>query len=35
MVNHVVGPSGISIEPQPRRRDSMIHNEYTAPLRKA
>lgn len=35
LVNNVVGPSGIGIEPQPRRRDGTIHNEYAAALRKA
>lgn len=33
MVNNVVGPNGISIEPQPRRRDGTIHEEYAASLR--
>lgn len=35
MVNNVVGPNGIAIEPQPRRRDGTIHTEYAAALRKA
>ncbi|WP_314436975.1 phage portal protein [Massilia timonae] len=35
LVNNVVGPNGIGIEPQPRRRDGSIHNEYAAALRKA
>lgn len=34
MVNNVVGPNGIGIEPQPRRRDGTIHQEYAAQLRK-
>jgi len=35
LVNNVVGPSGIGIEPQPRRKDGSIHNEYAAALRTA
>ncbi|MEM1191556.1 MAG: phage portal protein [Pseudomonadota bacterium] len=35
MVNNVVGPQGIGIEPQPRRRDGSIHEEYAALLREA
>ncbi|MFC5551764.1 phage portal protein [Massilia aerilata] len=35
LVNNVVGPAGIGIEPQPRRKDGSIHNEYAAALRKA
>lgn len=35
LVNNVVGPSGIGIEPQPRRRDGTIHVEYAAALRTA
>ena len=35
MVNNTVGPNGIGIEPQPRRRDGSIHEEYAAALRKA
>ncbi|WP_313178580.1 phage portal protein [Massilia sp.] len=35
LVNNVVGASGIGIEPQPRRRDGSIHEEYAAALRKA
>ncbi|WP_312487788.1 phage portal protein [Massilia timonae] len=35
LVNNVVGPSGIGIEPQPRRRDGSIHAEYAAALRTA
>lgn len=34
-VNNVVGPSGIGIEPQPRRADGSIHEEYAAELREA
>jgi capsid protein len=32
LVNNVVGPTGIGIEPQPRRKDGSIHNEYAAAL---
>lgn len=35
MVNNTVGPNGIGIEPQPRRADGSIHEEYAAALRKA
>lgn len=35
LVNNVVGPNGIGIEPQPRRKDGQIHEEYAAALRKA
>lgn len=35
LVNNVVGPSGIGIEPQPRRRDGTIHVEYAVALRTA
>lgn len=35
LVNNLVGPSGIGIEPQPRRRDGSIHDEYAAALREA
>jgi lambda family phage portal protein len=35
MVNNVVGANGISIEPQPRRADGTIHDEYAAALRAA
>ena len=35
MVNNIVGPSGIGIEPQPRRADGTIHEEYAAALRNA
>ncbi|SDH41175.1 MULTISPECIES: phage portal protein [unclassified Duganella] len=33
MVNNVIGPGGIGIEPQPRRRDGTIHEEYALALR--
>lgn len=33
LVNNVVGPNGIGIEPQPRRRDGTIHKEYADQLR--
>ena len=35
LVNNVVGPAGIGIEPQPRRKDGSIHSEYAAALRAA
>jgi lambda family phage portal protein len=35
MVNNIVGANGIGIEPQPRRADGTIHDEYAAALRKA
>ena len=35
LVNNVVGPAGIGIEPQPRRADGSIHTEYAAALREA
>jgi lambda family phage portal protein len=35
LVNNVVGPKGIGIEPQPRRLDGSIHTEYAAALREA
>lgn len=35
LVNNVVGPTGIGIEPQPRRPDGKIHTEYAAALREA
>lgn len=35
LVNNVVGPAGIGIEPQPRRRDGTIHDEYAGALRNA
>ena len=34
MVNNVVGANGIGIEPQPRRKDGTIHEEYAADLRR-
>lgn len=35
LVNNVVGPGGIGVEPQPRRKDGSIHKEYAAALREA
>ena len=35
MVNNMVGPQGIGIEPQPRRADGTIHEEYASQLRTA
>ena len=35
LVNNVVGPNGIGIEPQPRRKDGTIHEEYANALREA
>jgi lambda family phage portal protein len=35
LINNVVGPNGIGIEPQPRRKDGTIHEEYAAALRQA
>ena len=35
LVNNVVGPNGIGIEPQPRRKDGSIHEEYAKALRDA
>ena len=35
LVNNVVGPNGIGIEPQPRRSDGTIHVEYAKALRDA
>ncbi len=35
LVNNVVGPNGIGVEPQPRRADGTIHAEYAAALREA
>jgi len=35
MVNNIVGPNGIGIEPQPRRLDGSIHEEYAKQLRDA
>jgi lambda family phage portal protein len=32
LVNNVVGPKGIGIEPQPRRADGTIHEEYAKAL---
>lgn len=34
MVNNVVGPNGIGIEPQPRKVDGTIHEVYAADLRR-
>lgn len=33
MTNNVVGPNGIGIEPQPRRKDGTIHADYAKALR--
>lgn len=33
LVNNVVGPNGIGIEPQPRRRNGEIHEAYATALR--
>lgn len=33
MVNNIVGPGGIGIDPQPLRMDGTIHEEYAAALR--
>lgn len=35
LVNNFVGPTGIGIEPQPRKADGTIHEEYAAALRAA
>jgi len=35
MTNNIVGANGIGIEPQPRRADGSIHQEYAAALRAA
>jgi len=35
LVNNVVGPKGIGIEPQPRRADGTIHKEYAKTLLEA
>lgn len=35
LVNNVVGPNGIGVEPQPRKLDGSIHTEYAAALREA
>lgn len=33
LVNNIVGPNGVGIEPQPQRKDGTIHKEYAALLR--
>ncbi|HEY4698133.1 MAG TPA: phage portal protein [Gallionella sp.] len=35
LVNNVVGPTGIGIEPQPRKKDGSIHTDYAKALRDA
>ncbi len=35
LVNNVIGPNGIGIEPQPRRADGTIHDAYATALREA
>ncbi len=35
LVNNVVGPNGIGIEPQPRKKDGTIHTDYAKALRGA
>ena len=35
MTNNIVGPNGIGTEPQPRKRDGTIHEEFAATLRAA
>lgn len=35
LVNNVAGPHGIGIEPQPRRTDGTLHQEYAAALEEA
>lgn len=35
LVNSAIGPSGIGVEPQPRRRNGEIHAEYARDLREA
>jgi len=35
MVNNFIGPNGIGIEPQPRKKDGTIHTEYAKALRDA
>lgn len=35
LVNNIIGPNGIGIEPQPRRKDGTIHAEYAKSLRDA
>ncbi len=35
LVNNIIGPSGVGIEPQPRRADGTIHQEYAKALLEA
>ena len=35
LVNNVIGSQGIGIEPQPRKKDGSIHNEYSRELLRA
>ncbi len=35
MTNNIVGPNGIGVEPQPRRKDGSIHEDYATALRTA
>lgn len=35
LINNIVGPGGIGIEPQPRRADGTIHEDYARALREA
>lgn len=35
LVNNIIGPNGIGVEPQPRRADGTIHDEYAKALREA
>lgn len=35
LVNNVIGPGGIGVEPQPRRKNGEIHEEYAKALREA
>lgn len=35
LVNNIVGPKGIGIEPQPRREDGSIHRDYADQLLEA
>jgi lambda family phage portal protein len=35
LVNNIIGPNGIGIEPQPRRADGSIHDDYATALREA
>ena len=35
LVNNVIGPKGIGIEPQPRRKDDTIHEDYAKQLMEA